>query len=322
VSECTTVLVHTLSGGVSFFRHEELFLVEVRLEMMSNLWRELARKKNNRKAAVTISLILSLDLLVGLFGVPFFATQSASAEVRGSNASVAQPAATASELITCIAEPCFDPSAHSIDTPGSIWVVVNKHRPLKPKSYVPKLVTPKFPSQVSNNPYNLQLAPEAAKAAIAMFADAKAKGAGILFLQSAYRSYKYQIAIHDRDVARYGLKAGEALAARPGYSEHQTGLAADLAAIGQGCRIQVCFGTTKAGKYLATQAWRFGFIVRYPSGRTPTTGYQYEPWHVRYVGIALATEMHNQGVKVLEDFFGLPAAPSYSVPSKNAATAR
>jgi D-alanyl-D-alanine carboxypeptidase len=307
VSECTTVLVHTLSGGVSFFRHEELFLVEVRLEMMSNLWRELARKINDRKAAVTISLMLSLDLLVGLFGVPCF---------------VAQPAATASELITCIAEPCFDPSANSIDTPGSIWVVVNKHRPPKPKSYVPKLVTPKFASQVSNNPYSLQLAPDAAKAAIAMFADAKAKGAGILFLQSAYRSYKYQIAIHDRDVARYGLKAGEALAARPGYSEHQTGLAADLAAIGQACRIQVCFGTTKAGKYLASQAWRFGFIVRYPSGRTQTTGYQYEPWHVRYVGIALSTEMHNQGVKVLEDFFGLPAAPSYSVPSKNAATAR
>jgi len=225
-------------------------------------------------------------------------------------ASAAQPPHSTPAL-DCANTPCFDPPVFSIDRADSIWVVVNKHRSLLPHSFVPKLVTPKFPSQISNNPYKIQLAPAAAAAMIAMFADAKKKGAGIMFLQSGYRSFNYQVAIHERDVAKFGLKAGEALAARPGFSEHQTGLAADIAAIGQGCRIQVCFGTTKAGKYLADQGWRFGFIVRYQNGRTATTGYQYEPWHVRYVGVELSTEMHNLGVKELEDFFNLPAAPNY-----------
>jgi len=268
---------------------------------MSNRWREQSRENNNRKAAVCISLLLSLNLLCGVLLSNFFNNDAASA---------AQAPHSAAAL-DCDNTPCFDPPILSIDRADSIWVVVNKHRPLMPNTYVPKLVTPKFASQISHNPYKVQLAPEAANAMISMFADAKKNGAGMMFLQSGYRSFKYQRAIHDRDVKKFGLKAGEALAARPGFSEHQTGLAADIAAIGQGCRIQVCFGTTKAGKYLAGQAWRFGFIVRYQSGRTPTTGYQYEPWHVRYVGVELATEMHNRGVTELEDFFNLPAAPSY-----------
>lgn len=268
---------------------------------MSNRWRELSRRKNNRKAVVTISLLLSLNLLCGVLLSNFFNNDAASA---------AQPPHSTPAL-DCANTPCFDPPVFSIDRADSIWVVVNKHRQLLPQSFVPKLVTPKFPSQISNNPYKIQLAPAAAAAMIAMFADAKKKGAGIMFLQSGYRSFNYQVAIHERDVAKFGLKAGEALAARPGFSEHQTGLAADIAAIGQGCRIQVCFGTTKAGKYLADQGWRFGFIVRYQNGRTATTGYQYEPWHVRYVGVELSTEMHNLGVKELEDFFNLPAAPNY-----------
>jgi len=263
---------------------------------MSNLWRDKTRMKNNRKAVATISLMLSLDLLAIFAGLQFSSTM---------------PADAASSKVSCPSGGCFDSRAHSIDSADSLWVVVNKHRPLNPKTYEPKLVTPKFPIQISNNPYKVQLAPEAAKAAIAMFDDAQAKGAGTLFLQSGFRSYISQKAIHDLDVKRFGLKAGEALAARPGFSEHQTGLAADVAAIGQGCRIRVCFGATKAGVYLATEAWRFGFIVRYPSGQTATTGYQYEPWHMRYVGTELAAEMHNRKIRVLEDFFGLPTAPNY-----------
>ena len=110
---------------------------------------------------------------------------------------------------------------------------------------------------------------------------------------------------------RIAFQAGEALAARPGHSEHQTGLAVDVAAVGQGCVIQVCFGKTRAGRYVAKYAYRFGFIVRYPDGQTPITGYQYEPWHLRYVGVGLATEMRNEGVTVLENFWGLDPAPTY-----------
>jgi D-alanyl-D-alanine carboxypeptidase len=139
----------------------------------------------------------------------------------------------------------------------------------------------------------------------------KAK-AGTLLLNSGYRSFDTQVAVHDLQVARLGLKAGEALAARPGYSEHQTGLAADVSAAGQGCTIQVCFSKTKAGKWLADNAWQYGFILRYPDGQTKTTGYQFEPWHFRYVGVDLATEMKSQNIAVLEKFWKLPATPSYS----------
>ena len=144
-----------------------------------------------------------------------------------------------------------------------------------------------------------------------MKAGMKKAGAGTLILNSGYRSYQTQVVVHSNQVSRLGLKAGEALAARPGHSEHQTGLAADVSASGQGCAIQVCFAKTKAGKWLAANAWQYGFVLRYPNGQTKITGYQFEPWHFRYVGVELATEMKSLNVSVLEKFWNLPAAPSY-----------
>jgi D-alanyl-D-alanine carboxypeptidase len=183
---------------------------------------------------------------------------------------------------------------------NSLWVVVNKQRPLKPINYTPA----KFGS--------INLAKPAADAFLLMKSGMKKAGVGTLILNSGFRSYNTQVGVHEKQVARYGLKAGEALAARPGFSEHQTGLAADVSALGQGCTIQVCFAKTKAGKWLATNAWQYGFILRYPDGQTKTTGYQFEPWHFRYVGVDLATEMKSQNITVLEKFWKLPAAPSYS----------
>ena len=173
-------------------------------------------------------------------------------------------------------------------------------------------MSPKFEDGAGYNPNRLQLAKPAAKAIKLMATEMKAAGAGTLVLSSTYRSYQTQVAVHAKDVSALGLVAGENLAARPGYSEHQTGLAADLSALGQGCTIQVCFANTKAGKWLAANSWQYGFILRYPDGQTPTTGYQFEPWHFRYVGIELATEMKSQNITVLEKFWNLPAAPSYS----------
>lgn len=218
----------------------------------------------------------------------------------------------AAEPALCIAEPCFDPEDFSIDEANSQWVVVNKQRPLSNLKYVPaNLTKPALARPRTNNPYGLLLAKPAADAFVSLVAAAKKAGAGDVFMQSAYRSYNYQVSVHSSAVARLGLKAGEALAARPGHSEHQTGLAVDVAAIGQGCVIQVCFANTRAGRYLAKYAYKYGFIIRYPNGQTPTTGYQFEPWHLRYVGVGLATEMHNTNVAVLENFWGLEPAPSY-----------
>lgn len=201
----------------------------------------------------------------------------------------------------------FNNTEYSVDSPESHWIVVNKWRPLDPKKYVPADLA----RAKEFNPGHVQLARPAAVAYIYLARAAKKAGAGTLQLNSGYRSFSYQTTIHRNSVARYGLKVGENLAARPGYSEHQTGLAADVAAPAQGCTIKVCFGSTKMGKWLAKNAWQYGYIIRYPNGKSAITGYQYEPWHLRFVGIPLATEMHELGQTVLESYWGLPAAPSY-----------
>jgi D-alanyl-D-alanine carboxypeptidase len=111
------------------------------------------------------------------------------------------------------------------------------------------------------------------------------------------------------------LAVAEKLSARPGHSEHQLGLAADFSAKGQGCVIMVCFGKTEAGIWLAENAHAYGFILRYPKGYRTITGFQYEPWHFRYVGVELASEMNTRGTKTLEEFWRLQIAPTYSSPA-------
>jgi len=142
-----------------------------------------------------------------------------------------------------------------------------------------------------------------------MFAAAAAEGFR-LSVESAYRSYGYQVNTFRNQVARFGQVRAEIQVARPGYSEHQTGLAADIG--GGGCHIESCFATTAEGRWVAANSYRFGYVIRYPDGKQDVTGYKYEPWHVRYVGVALATEMHRTGVASMEEFFGLPAAPGYT----------
>ncbi len=200
----------------------------------------------------------------------------------------------------------FDKTQHSLTKPTSRWVVVNKQRPLDPKTYAPvDLVTPKVPIRV-----NTQLRQETATATALMFNDAQNAGAPMI-VSSGYRSYSYQVGLYNGYVSAQGKALADTQSARPGYSEHQTGLAADVSPLDGTCSVKQCFAATKAGKWLAANAYRYGFIIRYPEGKTAITGYEYEPWHVRYVGTELSTEMHDKGIQTMEEFFGLGAAPTY-----------
>lgn len=201
----------------------------------------------------------------------------------------------------------FDKGLYSLDDPSSPWLVSNKLRPLDPVDYVPDMVA--APVRYVFEPL---MRPDAAAAIAEMFAAAEAEGAGLLQVQNSYRSYDSQVSVYGRAVATYGRAVADSDTARPGYSEHQTGWAADVAAYPSECDIQECFGALPQGKWLASNAWRFGFVVRYPPGKTDVTGYVYEPWHLRYVGKLLSTEMHRTGILTLEEFFGLPAAPDYA----------
>lgn len=197
-------------------------------------------------------------------------------------------------------------AVESIDTASSYQVVVNKTRPLRPVTYRPSdlVKVPRY------NPYARIVRREVSAAIVLLGNDMKAAGQGTLIVQSGYRSYSSQTTIHRAKVRALGKVRGEKLAARPGYSEHQTGLAVDFAARGVST-LQVSFAKTKAGIWLAANAYRYGFVLRYPSGKTAITGYSFEPWHFRYVGVEVATAMHDQSVATLEEFNSLPAAPNY-----------
>jgi D-alanyl-D-alanine carboxypeptidase len=206
----------------------------------------------------------------------------------------------------------FNPPIRSIDDPESTWLVSNKHRPLSPISYEPTtLRVPNLADPVAQNPSEQKLREEVAWATERIATAMSKAGAGTLVLNSGYRPYEEQKAIYERVNNLQGFAVAEQLVARAGYSEHQTGLAADFSAAGQGCVIQVCFGQTEAGIWLSENAHFFGFIIRYPEGKEGVTGFQYEPWHLRYVGVALAMELKEKGIQTLEEFWGLDPTPTY-----------
>jgi D-alanyl-D-alanine carboxypeptidase len=210
----------------------------------------------------------------------------------------------------------FDPPKHSIDEADSIWVVVNKQRQISPlKDRPTNLDFPAFPKRIVQNPFGLQLREEAALATEEMAAAMSEEGIGALILNSGFRTYKNQQGLYNRTRDSRGSAVAEKLSARAGHSEHQLGLAADFSARGQGCVILTCFGNTEAGRWLEQNAHEYGFILRYPKGFRAITGFQYEPWHFRYVGMELATELNTKGTKTLEEFWGLGSAPDYTQPA-------
>lgn len=206
----------------------------------------------------------------------------------------------------------FDKKQFSTDNPTSIWVVVNKHRPLGPKTYAPNdLVVPDVPMRANITFDEKQMRTEAARALESMVTAGAQQGLDFT-LQSGYRSYAFQVSLYNRYVSQQGQATADTQSARPGYSEHQTGLAADLGSKSHPeCDVEPCFGRTAEGEWLAKNAANYGFIIRYSAENEQTTGYIAEPWHLRYIGKALAQEMHKNDISTLETFFGLGDAPNY-----------
>lgn len=195
---------------------------------------------------------------------------------------------------------------HRIDDPNSILVVVNKQRPLQPQDFVPELV--RVPVASYGTPV---IRPEAADSLVEMFEAFRAETGQRLRLNNSYRSYQTQVGTYSYHVSTKGQAQADRGSARPGHSEHQTGLALDIDAVDGGCSIQQCFGSMIHGQWLAENSWRFGWVVRYPDGYEHITGYDWEPWHLRFVGVEVSTAMHAGGIPTLEDYFGLEPAPTY-----------
>ena len=191
------------------------------------------------------------------------------------------------------------PSVES--SPESLRCLVNKMRPFAQIDWEPNDLVD-FEGQ--------QLRAEAARAARTMMDAAKAEGV-TLTVSSAYRSYAVQQQTYQYWVSVNGQQVADQLSARPGYSEHQTGLAIDFASP-EGCRLEECYRDTLAGQWLVKNAPRYGYILRFPDGRQSVTGYRFEPWHYRYVGVQIAQEYVSSGAKTFEEFIGTGAAPNYA----------
>ncbi len=265
---------------------------------MAAATRSRASRQGRRTTTIVVSIVVAVVAALGagaLFGA-FGGALGTSAEPTPTPTPTPRPEPAA----TPTAEPVdtFDRQVNSLDDPNSIWVVVNKLNPLEPANFVPADLV-QVPVAHTWVP---EMRQEASDAIVAMFTAATDEAGLALASNSAYRSYDAQVAIYT---------GNDLLTARPGYSEHQTGLTMDIGAASGVCSLDVCLADTPEGIWLRDNAWRFGFILRYPADKTEVTGYQFEPWHFRYVGTDLSTEMQETGVTTLEEFFGLPPAPEY-----------
>jgi len=196
-----------------------------------------------------------------------------------------------------------------LSDPTRLWVVVDKRRPYQPIDYAP---APLKPAAGVHSVEGDLLRHDAADALTRMVGAAAKAGVGEIGLQSGYRSFATQQRSYAYQVDLRGTAKADLVSARPGYSEHQSGLTGDLVACTAGrCGSLDELARSAQGRWLAAHAWEYGWVVRYEPGRTGETGYLSEPWHLRYLGTELSTAYRAGGFHTLEEFFGLPAAPDY-----------
>lgn len=199
-----------------------------------------------------------------------------------------------------------DPSGIAvIAQPESISVLVNKQNKL-PENYKPSdLVYPDVKFIFNEKIDKRKMRKEAAGALEDMFEAAENDGIHLAGV-SAYRSHTTQKSLFERYVKKDGMEKALTYSAFPGTSEHETGLAIDISGSDGKCAAEDCFGDTTEADWLAKYASEYGFIIRYPDGEEAITGYKYEPWHLRYVGQDISTDIASKGITLEEYYNAVP----------------
>ncbi|MEG0829952.1 MAG: M15 family metallopeptidase [Anaerovoracaceae bacterium] len=188
-----------------------------------------------------------------------------------------------------------------VEKQSKYLILVNKTHSIGKKDVPEDLQKLKTVASDRTSTYQ-QMSKPAAIAFEKLAAGAKADGYEIV-ATTAYRPYNYQKELYDNYVAKDGKTAAETYSAKPGTSEHQTGLSVDVSSPSVSYRLTQEYGKTAEGKWLAQNAHKYGFIIRFLKGRSEITGYEYEPWHIRYVGKQPAKEIYDQDI-TLEEYLG------------------
>jgi len=173
-------------------------------------------------------------------------------------------------------------------------ILVNKYNYVT-EDYIPENLEPISTNYARSG---MQLVSEAKEAFETLSEEAKKEGMTVLAM-SSYRSYEYQVNLYNNYVASDGKEAADTYSARAGYSEHQTGLAVDVY---NGDLPYTSFEETEEFNWMQENAYKYGFILRFPEDKVTITGYQYESWHYRYVGIKEATYIHEHNL-TLEEYY-------------------
>ncbi|MFX3636431.1 MAG: D-alanyl-D-alanine carboxypeptidase family protein [Candidatus Pristimantibacillus sp.] len=214
-----------------------------------------------------------------------------------------EPPVTATEPPTTT-----DPSGIAVVAqPESVSVLVNKQNKL-PENYKPSdLVYPDVKFIFNEKIDKRKMRKEAAGALEEMFAAAKQDGIHLAGV-SAYRSHTTQKSLFERYVKKDGMEKALTYSAFPGTSEHETGLSIDVSGSDGKCAAEDCFGDTDEAEWLDKHASEYGFIIRYPEGADAITGYKYEPWHIRYLGEDISTEIASKGITLEEYYNAVPVS--------------
>lgn len=253
--------------------------------------------------AGAILVVLAGGIGVGYTVVSYKTTHPANSnEYYVEEPSSGEPSATGTEI-----EKDTLPSRDKVvTTPDSIYCLVNKEYSL-PSDYEPDdLVEPNVTFSINYESEKKLLRKEASVALESLFSDA-AKEELELVAVSGYRSYERQQEIYENNLKTRGTTHTNQYSAKPGYSEHQTGLVMDVSCKSENYDLQESFGETPEGIWLAQNAHTYGYIIRYPEDKCEITGYAYEPWHIRYVGVELATYLYENKMTLDEYFHYKPS---------------
>jgi zinc D-Ala-D-Ala carboxypeptidase len=185
------------------------------------------------------------------------------------------------------------------EDPASIWVLVSKSHPI-PEDYAPSdIVIPDVLTRLDKSNNERSVRSDISQAVVELFEAAKNDGFELL-IGSGYRPASLQSIYFYSLANSIGEVAANKVIARPGQSEHQTGLAIDISTASYECYLDNCFAYTSGGEWLMKNAYKYGFILRYPEGKEGVTGYMYESWHYRYVGKDLAGAIYQSGLTLDE----------------------